>query len=141
MKIKFADTLLALLLFGALLEAPVLFTGCGSLAPAGVYSGDKFLYDADYAIASSYDALHTYVNWEYQNRAALAGIPDIKAHADSIRAHAKEWLSSALTLRDAYAGNPTAATRSDLQKALDTLRAALVQAVKYQTQYATPTPQ
>jgi len=106
----------------------------GGVTAAGeLKTPDRVLYDADFAIATAYDSLHAFVKWEYENRAAMAGTPEIKQAADKIRAGAPGWFKSVITVRDRYAGNPTTDTRSALQKALDTLQAAIAEANRYRT--------
>lgn len=115
---------------------------CGTLAPGGAYK-DKVLYSADLTIATSYDLLHTFVTWEYQNRPALKAVPQVTQVADNIRANARQWFGSAIALRDAYAANPTSDTLSKLNAALEILRTAMNQAVQYLapgSATATPTP-
>jgi hypothetical protein len=92
---------------------------------------DRVLYNADFAIATAYDALHGFVTFEFQNRAALTNTPAIKQAADKIRAGAPNWFASAVAVRDAYAGNPSVENRTALQKALDTLQSAIVEANRY----------
>ena len=113
-------------------------SACGSLDPAGVYHGDQVLYNADLALGSSYDVLHGFVEWEFQNRAALTNTPAIRRAADQVRDSAPAWFGSALALRDAYQANPTAMNQSSLQQALAVVQQAVVEAVKYM---ATPLPQ
>jgi|GEM_PF-1953429 hypothetical protein len=128
--------------------ALLLAAGCGTLSKGtpdnpSPYGGvtatgelktpDRVLYDADFAIATAYDGLHAFVKWEYDNRQALSGTPEIKQAADKIRAGASDWFKSAIAVRDSYAGNPTTETRSALQKALDTLQAAIAEANRYRT--------
>jgi len=105
--------------------------GCGTLAPQGVYQGDKFLYDADLAITTGYEVMHRFVKWEYENRAVLKETPEIKKAADRVRAGAPEWIASAIKLRDAYKANPTEENRTAFQKALDTIRQAVREATGY----------
>lgn len=57
--------------------------GCGTLNPDGPYQGDKTLYDADVAIATSYDLIHTFVTWEHQNRDTLKAKPEITVDSSS----------------------------------------------------------
>jgi len=104
--------------------------GCAALDPAGPYEGDQVLYQADGAITSSYEILHAFVQWEHDRRPALAGAPEITAYADHVRAHSREWIASALALRDAYALDPSGGAQ-DLQRALAILREAARQAAQY----------
>lgn len=103
---------------------------CGTLAPGGAYQ-DKVLYSADLTIATSYDLVHSFVTWEYNNRASLAAMPQVTQAADNIRRNARQWFGSAIALRDAYAANPTSDTLSKLNAALEILRTAMNEAVKY----------
>lgn len=105
--------------------------GCSTLAPEGPYAGDEILYSADQTIVTSYDLLHTFVKWEYENRAALASKPEIKRAADHVRANAQQWIASAIALREAYAISPSVENRRSLQGALGVLRAALTETVRY----------
>jgi len=109
----------------------LLIFGCRPLAPEGVYKGDTVLYGADKTITESYDILHAFVSWEFQNRQALAGTPEIRKTADAIRSNASKWIDSAIALREAYAANPTDANRTALTHSLAVLREALVQAQRY----------
>lgn len=111
---------------------PLATTGCrGTLDPAGEYRGDKILYTADKTITEAYDAMHAFVKFEFQNRAALARNPEIKESADAIRSNAETWIGTAIAMRDAYAGSPTADGRAQLEQALAVLRQAIVEASKY----------
>lgn len=115
-----------------------LIAGCGTLDPAGVYQGDRTLYDADLVIVSSYDTLHGFVSWEYENRDALAKWPELRKAADFIRAGARDWITSAIALREAYKLQPGPETRTALERGLDLLRQSTLQATKYLTTYGTP---
>lgn len=115
----------------SLIGIAILLAGCGTLSPTGPYKGDKILYSADLSITTAYDVMHSFVTWEMQNRVALTGIPEIKVTADNIRKNAKQWIRSAISARDAYAGSPTEINRSSLQKALDVLATAVGQASLY----------
>lgn len=106
----------------------MLITGCRALAPGGAYNGDQVLYNADLTIATSYDVVHSFVLWEYQNRAALSGAPQIKEYANSLRAQYPTWHKAALAARSAYAISKSSANSTALQQALDVLREAIRQA-------------
>jgi hypothetical protein len=120
------------------------FAGCAtSLAPSGAYT-DKTLYDADLVISTSYDVLHAFVTFEYTNRATLeaanpATAATIKAAADNVRLHSREWLNSAIALEAAYKANPTTDNATKLTAAIAILQAALSEATKYLVQ-TTPAP-
>ena len=119
----------------ALVAVTPTFTGCATkdrpLAAEGVYQGDNALYNADRVIAESYDAMHSFVLFEYNNREALANQPDIRKSADNIRLNAKRWTQSAVALRDAYAMSPTGENRDKLNDAVRILRTAVLQANTY----------
>lgn len=112
-------------------------TGCRSLAPEGVYKGDTVLYHADLAIVTSYDVIHAYVTWEYENRSALAVWPEVKASADAMRKGAPNWFRTAKALRAAYAEDPSPVNNAALQKAIGVLRVALTEASAYMAAAAT----
>lgn len=108
--------------------------GCGTPDPAGVYKGDSFLYHAEKTIVTAYDSLDAFVLWEYQNRAALASIPEIRKAADKVREKAKDWIDSAIRLRDAYLANPTPENKSAFRAALRILRQGLAEAANHMAQ-------
>lgn len=141
---KRISNLAVLLLVGLILTfAPALFTGCassGDLAADGVYQQNATLYNADKSIGVAYDTMHTFVSWEYQNRQALSQYPQIKQAADHVRINAKEWLQSATALRLAYATDPSAQNKSQLENALNVLQEALNQAAKYMNTAITNQP-
>lgn len=126
-----AATLLTLCSVLAILLTP----GCAVVSKDGPYQGDSILFNADQTIVQSYDLLHTFVKWEYDHRAALSTVPQIKEAADRVRLQAPAWLQSAMTLRDAYAAAPTRGNKKSLEASLDILRAALTEATRYLTQY------
>lgn len=103
--------------------------GCGTLDKEGAYKGDKILYNADKMIVSSYEVLHAFVKWEYQNRASVS--KDVTKAADAVRANARKWISSASALREAYAGNPNDQNRTALVKSLDVLESAIAETMRY----------
>lgn len=119
------------LLLALLLPAVCLQTGCRSLDADGPYQGDETLHAADKTIVGAYDALHAFVKWEYQNRAALKDKPEITKAADTIRAGAEKWIASAIALRDVYAASPTSDNAVKLSTALRFLRQALDEAASY----------
>ena len=131
-----------------LVAVALTFSACAtSLAPSGAYT-DKTLYDADPVISTSYSVLHSFVTFEYTNRATLqAANPTtavaIKAAADNVRLNSRAWIASAMALRDAYKANPTTDGASKLTAAIAILQTALSQATQYLVQTepaATATP-
>jgi hypothetical protein len=107
--------------------------GCKSRAldPAGVYQSDQTLYNADKVISESYDVMHSFVKFEYQNREALQGTPEVTKAADHVRNNAQQWIRSAIALRDVYATTPTAENGDKLNTAIRILREAINQASAY----------
>jgi hypothetical protein len=127
------------LLFSIAFAASLFCTGCQSLAPGGAYS-DKYLYTTDVTITSSYQVIDTFLKFELANRQALlVQNPKIKVLADDIRAHYQSWNNTAIALRDAYAGNPSAVNKTNLDTAIAVIQAALTQATLYLTS-APPSP-
>jgi hypothetical protein len=115
----------------ALMIAPAVLSGCRNIDPAGVYRGDKVLYNADKTIVDSYDILHAFVTFEFENREALKATPDVANAADQIRLNAQKWTDSAIALRDAYVASPTPENRSKLEDGVRVLRQAMTQAQNY----------
>lgn len=124
MKRILTSLLLAVALCGGLLT----ITGCHSLDPAGVYQGDKVLYDADTMIALSYDTVHTFVSWEYTNRATLTKMPQVKEAADNLRLNFPIWFKAAISARTVYTQSKTQANADALSLTLSVLRNAMTQA-------------
>jgi hypothetical protein len=120
-----AGTLIA----GGAVGASLMLAGCGTLDPAGVYQGNQALYQTDVALASSYEVLHGFVQWEYDNRAALSSTPEIKAAADRVRTGAPQWFASALALRDAWQTNPSSTNQTSLEQSLAVIQQATAQAI------------
>lgn len=112
----------------ALTISPAVLTGCANLASGGAYSGNKVLYDADMVISTSYETVHSFVLWEFNNRAALSSAPQIKEFADSLRVQYPTWHKAAMAARNAYEGNPNSANKTALHQALTILRQAVTQA-------------
>lgn len=105
-------------------------TGCATkLASDGVYQGDAVLYNADKTIVNVHELLHSFVTWEYKNRAVLP--VEVSKAADAVRASAQKYVQSAINLREAYASNPTKETGDKLQQTLDFLQSLLHEAVRY----------
>jgi hypothetical protein len=110
----FAPLLLVALLAGV--------SGCGTLSKDGVYQGDDVLFRADQSITATYDGLHAFVSWEYQNREVLSKWPEIRQAADYVRANAEVWINSATIAREQYAAFRSDQTRNALVDALSALR-------------------
>lgn len=121
-------------LFLPLVLCALLVGGCTTLAPEGVYHGDRVLYNAELATTTSYDLLKTFLDWERANQAPLAEWPKIHESAEYIRAHWEQWFATAYALHDAYAADPTSANAAALQRSLNVLRTAMAQAAGYMAQ-------
>lgn len=137
---------LSLLSTIAVLAVPIGLVGCSggcarNLAPGGAYSTtnaaglvtqDTALYTADKTIVESYDVLHAFVKFEFENRAALqAASPQVKIAADNVRKNARKWTDSAIASRDVYAASPTPENRNALNDATRVLREAITQAQSF----------
>lgn len=127
-----------LLLLSLLVFDVAVFTGCNrTLAPEGVYKGDDALYHADNSIVTGKRLLDTFVTWEKDNRVLLwQADQGVKKAADHVRANAKDWVKSAIALREAYALNPTPEKRDALQTTLNILDAAINQALVYFSKFS-----
>jgi len=112
--------------------------GCRSLAPDGVYHGDTLRASAEATIVTSYDLVNTFLTWEFENRALLAGTPGVSAAANRMRVDFPKWYRSANALLDVYALAPSSDTQAQLTKALALLRTALVEAAGYMTAATLP---
>lgn len=113
--------LLAIPMFG--------LTGCQTtLQQGGAYRGDQALYNADLTIATSYELIHSFVSWEYQNREVLKTMPQIKEFADHVRLNYPTWHKAAMSCRTAYYVSHSKTDQTALQLSLDVLREAVRQA-------------
>ena len=110
------------------LVAPVLLVialgaaGCGTITKDGPYNGDQILFRADQSITTTYEALHAFVLWEYQNREGLSKWPEIRRAADHVREHAEDWIESATVAREQYAVYRSNETRKALADSVDALK-------------------
>lgn len=106
-------------------------TGCATLAPAGAYNGDKVLYVADQTDVAAYKVLHAFVTFEYENRAALAAHPEIKAAADDIRTHAPDWFARYDRARELYVKARSPETLAAFNAAVAQLKAGVTKATDF----------
>lgn|SRR5574343_237721 len=114
-----------------LLALPMLLIGgCKNLEPGGVYK-DKILYDADMLISGSYEAVHTFVKWEYDNRELLKITPQVGEYANKIRRTYPQAHWSAIALRNSYEADPSTVNKTALQQSLDVLRAVIRETNKW----------
>lgn len=109
------------------LMAAVLGAGCSSIAPGN----DPVVVNAERTTRLALETFDLFVKWEYDNRAVLAKVPEIRQAADQIRRDGPSWLSSARVLTRAYKDSRTAENKADLETALVVLRAALERARLY----------
>lgn len=116
-----------------------LLSGCATrlentILKPSPYGGDAFLYRADQIIVLSYSELDEFVKWE-KNFRPLINDPKVKAAADNVRTNARQWVSSAIALREAYAKVPDANVQDDLYKILDIITEAINQSFVYMAQH------
>lgn len=98
------------------------------------YAGDAVLFRADQSIVTGYNLLHEFVVWEKTYRTTINN-KDVKHAADNVRLHAKDWITSAKRLREAYKLAPTEPNKTALTAVLDIIDAALTESLGYMTQY------
>lgn len=122
---------------GAAIAAGFLVAGCQKVDRNGVYGADPVLYHADKTITTGYDALRAFLKWELHNRETLKQFPEIGESSDFVRANIQDWIQSAKRLREAYSRNPTEDTRAALQRSLDVISTALLEAHRFRTEYQT----
>ena len=108
-----------------------LSTGCGTLDKTGPYAGDQVLYVADQTDVVAYKTLHAFVQFEYDNRAALAGHPEIKKAADEIRAHAPDIFAKYDQARKVYTNVRSPETQAVLAAIADQLKAEVTKATAF----------
>lgn len=144
-KHKWTKSLLLILGCFTLLTAPLVETGCNhTLAPGGAYSQvdsngvaqpQSGLYSADLSINTSKDIIGGFLRWEKSNRPLVQKQwPDVTTYAIKLSNDAPKWLQSAVSLRDAYQANPTAANKSAFDAAMAVLEQAVAEAQKYMAQ-------
>lgn len=92
---------MALLLIVGLLAPTV---GCKTqLAPAGVYQGDTFLYNADATIKFSYNTLKNFQKWESDNHTLISQQwPQVTIAAERVRDNAPLWFKAVGFARQTY---------------------------------------
>lgn len=79
----------------ALCAPLAILSGCSTtLAPAGVYKGDAFLYAVDQTVKLQYTGLQTFVKWEADNRSEITNRwPAVTKAADAVRKNAPGWFA------------------------------------------------
>ena len=102
--------------------AAITMTGCGTLAPNGVYAQKKTLYYTDQTFETTHDILDAFLKWEHQHGDALFDLaPQVKHTADQIRKDAPAWITAYKTARSAYKLSPTKDNASMMEQALSEL--------------------
>lgn len=116
-----------------LLSPSLVITGCNrTLAPEGVYAGDKVSYDTDLAVSASKNIIQSFLNFELQNRAFLAqSYPQVTQYADKLRTDGKAALQSAAVASKAYHDNPTAQNKAAFDKAMAAVDALVAGAQQF----------
>lgn len=121
----------SLLFMGLLGLACLGLAGCGTLAPQGAYNGDKILYVADQTEVAAYSAVHAFVSFEYDNRAALAAHSEIKATADHVRMIAPKLFVDYDTARGLYLAVHSADSQAGLAAAIAPLQTLVTQSASF----------
>jgi hypothetical protein len=93
-----------------------LLSGCALLPGA-----DPVVVRAEQATAVAVEIFHAFLKFELDNRAALAGTPEIRAAAERIGERGPDLLETARALTKAYKANRTA----DNKVAMETITATL----------------
>ena len=105
----------------------LLASGCSSVEPGN----DPLVVNAERTTELAVDTFDLFLRWEYDNRATLATVPQIRRSADRIRAEGQSWLTTTRTLTTAYKANRSPENKANLETALTVLRAALAEARTY----------
>jgi hypothetical protein len=106
-------------------------TGCNktTLAPDGIYQGDKTLYQAENAINTAHENFVEFYRWEKQYRDILP--VEVSRAADYMRQNEQQWIGTANALHDAYEKTPTAENKDKLALSVNLLQTALHEAAAY----------
>jgi hypothetical protein len=102
-------------------------TGQRQLDPAGVYSGDKYLWDFDGLVLEVDRACDEIEAFAVRNPAFVAEHANIAAVVEKVRSERKAWLREALVVRDTYVHLRTAASEDALVGRIDFFRALLAE--------------
>lgn len=104
--------------------------GCGgTLAPEGVYKGDKVLYNADATLDTTKSTVDTFLVWEMTYRGVVG--KDVTQAADRIRVEYPKVHAGYYSARDAYLLNPTPQNKTALENALSVARIMTTEVLKY----------
>jgi hypothetical protein len=103
--------------------------GCSAILPGN----DPVMVNAERTTVLAVDVFDTFLKWEYDNRIALASVPEVKKSADFIRLKAPDWLATARSMTEAYRRARTPENKANLTTALSVLQAGVRQAQRYVT--------
>lgn len=134
-----------LLLVTALIAAS--FTGCETISATykaattgynvsatgdpGVVHDDQIVVRTEQALNIALDTFDLFLKIEYDNRAALSGIPKLHEFAEKVRRDGKKWIKSAQAAKNAYKNNRTELNHANLVTAYKTLQEAINQSKSY----------
>jgi len=107
--------------------AVLFLVSCAGIAPGH----DPVVVNAERTTVLALDAVDTFLLWEFENRAALAAVPEIRERADYLRRHAPEWFATARDVTRAYKQNRTAANKVNLDTVIAILKRAVAEANQY----------
>lgn len=109
--------LVAALAFGA---APLaLLTGCKSTGSPLIASGDPVVVNSEKAIAIAFDAVDSFLRWEYANRHAVPS--EVTKAADALRREAPDAFRNARSVLRSYKTNRTPEQKALLDTWLNTV--------------------
>ena len=93
---------------------------------------DPLVVRAEMLSEKSYEAMTSFVSWEFRHRQALP--PDVKAAADLVRELGPRYLSNVRTATKIYKGEKSKPNADKLEAAINTLNQLLDEARKYYLQ-------
>jgi hypothetical protein len=102
-------------------------TACAALQPGA----DPIAVRAEQSRSIAFLTFDTFLKFEYDNRALLAGTPEIHAAAEHIRVNGPKWIDDLTALIVVYKANRTPENKANLATGLAVLNTALVAAEKY----------
>lgn len=106
-----------------------LLTACVALQRGA----DPIVVRAEQTRSIAFLVFDTFLKAEHDNRAALAGTPEIHAAAEHIRVNGPKWIDDLTALIAVYKSNRTPENKANLATGLAVLSTALVTAEKYLT--------
>jgi len=101
--------------------------GCAALQS----DADPVVVRAQQARSFAFLTFDTFLKFEYDNRAMLAGAPEIHAAAENIRENGPRWIDEVTNLITVYKANRTPESRANLATGLAVLNTALIMAERY----------